>query len=222
MKSKILIFIIGLFVGVIIATAAPLKIDMLTSLFNGVFRYKIFCDLYGVRSCALSDVIRHYPNVATVFNGFVQSDPADVDFVRVFRIDGHRVFKVCGVVNNDQTGHSRQSFFDTFYGAGTFEFDIDRFRVSVENGNSDGGSGNAQIGFFQDLSGFLYHLFLFLCVPVRQEDVDMRQYVAFDRIGELCRRSVFQIVISGNACAGNGLISGINYAFDAEGVVQRL
>ena len=94
------------------------------------------------------------------------------------------------------------------------------------DGDAHGGGGDAQGLIVQYLFGFLYHLPFLFGVAVVEEYVDMRQHIERDGIGELlgrfARDAVLQVVVSGDARAGDRLIGGVNYALDAESVVKGL
>ncbi len=69
-----------------------------------------------------------------------------------------------------------------------FELDIDRLGVADEDRNADSGCRELDLRI-EHLLGFGHHLPFFLGVAVFHEDIDMRDHVERDALGELLRRN---------------------------------
>ena len=155
-------------------------------------------NLNGVGCRAFSDVVRDAPKVYAAVHAFVDADTSDKDFVVVFSHNGHGVNVVGDVVLNDDSGEVFKAREHRFFGAGFLELDVDGLAVSVEHGNAYGGSRNAQSLVVQDFFGFLDHLPFLFGVTVFEENVDVREHIVSDGVGELlgsfARDTVFEVV----------------------------
>ena len=74
--------------------------------------------------------------------------------------------------------------------------------------------------------GLLYHFLLFLCVAVIEEDVDVRDEVAEDGMGEFlggkALYAVYEVLVSLLSCARDCLVCRIHHSLYLKGVVQGL
>ena len=67
------------------------------------------------------------------------------------------------------------------------ELDVDRLGVATQDRHAHARRGDRDVGQVHDLAGLHDHLPLFLGEPVVHEDVDMRDHVEGDLLGELLR-----------------------------------
>ena len=143
----------------------------------------------------------------------------------ILREDGHGVDVVLDVVHQHQPREVGEAVEHLFLGAGLLELDVDGLAVTVEDGDAHRGGGDPERLIVQYLLGLLDHLPLLFGIAVVEEDVDVREHVERDWVGELLgslpRDAVLEVVVSRDARARDRLIGGVDDALDAEGVIER-
>ena len=129
-----------------------------------------FCNLDGVESSTLADLVANNPNVHAVFAGEVFADTANVNVVGAHEVERHRIDVVCRIVAKLEAFAVLDSIADFFDGKSAFRFEADSFGMAAEGRNADAGSSAANVTV-HDLLRFVEHLHFFLRVAKAGENI---------------------------------------------------
>ena len=100
-------------------------------------RLEAFCNLDGVESSTLADLVTNNPDVHAVFASEVLTDTADVDIVRAHEVERHRIDVVCNIVAELEAFAVLDGVADFFDRECAFRFEADGFGMAAECGNAD-------------------------------------------------------------------------------------
>ena len=141
------------------------------------------------------------------------------------------VAAVLALIDQHHAGRLAQDVLRLLGGDLALELDVDRFGMADEHRHAHAGRVHLDLGI-EDLLGLDHHLPFFLGRAVVHEDVDVRNHVEGDLLGELVRRDFIadedrsalleQLVHRRLAGARDRLIGRDHHALDRRRVVQRL
>lgn len=143
-----------------------------------------FGDLDGVECCTLAQIVRNDPDVEAVFDRCILADTRNIGRVLTGRFNRRDVAAILVLVDDEATRRFAQDIARLIGGDLVFELDVDRFRMADEDGNAHGRAGHLDLRI-EHLLGFSQNLPLFLGITVFHEDIDMRNDVEGDTLGEL-------------------------------------
>ena len=96
--------------------------------------------------------------------------------------------------------------------------------MAAFHGNAHGGGANGDGRVPQDLAGLVHHLHLFLGIAVGQENVDVREHVLVNGVGEFAAAATgtfgLHLLDAALAGAGDALVGAHHDALDAIDLVQ--
>ncbi len=187
--------------------------------------------MYRVQRSTLADVIRNYPHVQTVCDGFVLTDTADKCCVFACRDSRQRIHVFFRIVIKLHSGGCRQDCAGFFCGDFLFRFYVDGFAVAVKYRNTNARRRDFDIGVFKNLIGFVDHFHFFFGIVVVEENVDMRQAVesnavrvngvfrfyAVEELADLGFKFLYAFLPGAAYC----LVGGNNDALDRAHIVDR-
>ena len=143
-------------------------------------------DLHGVERRALAQIVGDDPHRQAVLDRDVLADARDEGGVLAGRLDRRDVAAVLALVDDQAARRLAQDVARLVGRDRLLELDVDRFRMADEHRHAHAGRRQLDLRV-EDLLGLGHHLPLFLRVAVLHEDVDMRDDVEGDALGELLR-----------------------------------